>query len=129
MKAKRDPPAMLFWELISAFGSEETIVREVVSEARWREPYLAWVDNFAELVDTQDRAVLDAPVPLALSRSVADRSSLHYVYDWFSRHLRCVETKRAYVVKGTALTAVEVHDRFGGSVIEEAHEKGAAVIP
>jgi hypothetical protein len=119
------PPPMRFWELMSAFREWPDVLHEVFASEPWRRDYLALHERFNELVDRQDRAVLDAPVPLALSRQVAARCPHRFAYDSVSRVLQ----PWPGVPSGARLvemTALEVHDRFGGSVIEEVFEKASA---
>jgi Tetratricopeptide repeat len=117
---------MKFWELLSGFREEPSALREVVSRPEWREPYLRWLDTHSDLVHRQDREVLDAPVPARLSREVARLSAQRFAY---SPLLGIV---RASWPDGgrdpgplEELTALEVHDRFGGWVIEEVGEYGS----
>jgi len=119
---------MKFWELVSAFRVSPEIVREVLSRPAWREPYGRWYEDFNRLVDAQDRGVLDARVPLELSREVARLSSLTFQYS--PRHGTLRESWSEGMDPGPLMemTALEVHDRFGGSVIEEVGEYGSFTV-
>src|SRR5262245_1874839 len=117
---------MKFWELVSAFRVSPDAIRGVLSRAAWREPYLGWYEAFDELVGREDRDVLDAFVPLELSREVARLSGLIFLFS--PRHGILRESwPEGGLDPGplTEMTAVEVHDRFGGWVVEEIYEFGS----
>lgn len=119
------PPPMKLWELFSAFSRDESVLTSIVSTARWREPYLQYFLSFARLVSEQRRDILDAPVPEDLSREAAARSSHRFFYSATDSVLR---HRPAPAEQHSLLTALEVHDRFGGSIIEEVLEYGSAQI-
>jgi HEAT repeat protein len=121
------PRGMKFWELVSAFREESELVGEVLSRDRWRDPYLAWyATNFSELVRSGDRAILDALLPLELSREVALASKLRFALDEGTGLLRRAGEQGGDPSSVCELSASEVHDRFGGWIIEEVLEYGSA---
>ena len=61
---------MKFWEVVSAFRTHPDLIRKVFERGEWREPYLLWYQKLADLVDRQDRGILDALVPMDLSRAL-----------------------------------------------------------
>src|SRR5262249_44721774 len=83
------PEPMRFWELVSAFRDWPDLLREVIAAEPWRRDYFGLHARYDELVERQDRDVLDAPVPLALSRAVAARCPQRFAYDPASRQLQC----------------------------------------
>jgi hypothetical protein len=95
----------------------------------WRGDYLGLHARYNELVGQQDRGVLDAPVPLGLSREVAARCPQRFAYDPASRQLRLAGPGAPGAAGPVEMSALEVHDQFGGSAIEEVFEKGCARIP
>ena len=119
------PPPMKFWELVSAFRSEEDLLVSIFSTARWREPYLQYWLSSNQLVSEQRRDILDALVPVDLSREVAARSRLRFFYHPTDRILRSRPTQPG---QHSSMTALEIHDRFGGSIIEEVLEYGSATV-
>jgi len=123
------PEPMQFWELVSAFRGWPDLLREVLASEPWRRDYFALHERYNQLVERQDRDVLDAPVPLELSREVATRCPQRFAFDPASRLLRCAWPDAPAAAHLVELSASEVHDRFGGSVIEEVFEKGSARIP
>ena len=118
---------MKLWELVSAFREHRAIVREVLAGPRWRDPYLEHFDRFDSQVRSQDRGTLDEVLPTELTREVAALIPDRYVYDVSERVLRSAPTTSD--ARGEVLTTLEVHDRFGGSVIEDVLEYGSARIP
>lgn len=116
---------MKFWELTSAFREWEAILREVLAGPRWREPYLRQYDQLDTLCDRQDRSVLDALVPIELSREVALKCPERFAFNPGNRHLYLAR-EDGYVPPGfRAMSAVEVHDEYGGYAIEEVREYGS----
>jgi hypothetical protein len=117
---------MKFWELVSSFREEPWAVLEVVSRPEWQEPYRRWLGAYNQLIDREDREVLDALVPEALSREVARLCSRRFAYSplWGVVRESWPEGGRN---PGPLedLSALEVHDRFGGWVIEEIGEFGS----
>jgi hypothetical protein len=111
---------MKFWQLSSACRSEPELIDSVLrDETRWR----SWADKFSrmnELVDVQDRSILDAELPDDLVRLVLSKlpttfylSSDGWLRSWaFNPH-----DKR--------LSALEAFDSYGGEVIEDVLEKGS----
>jgi hypothetical protein len=122
-------PPMRFWELVSAFRDWPDVLRDVFATEPWRRHYLPLYEQYNELVNRQDRDVLDAPVPLALSREVSARCPQRFIFDPASRVLRCARPGEPSAASRVVMTALQVHDGFGGSVIEEVFEKGSARIP
>lgn len=118
---------MKLWELVSAFRDHRAIVREVLAAPRWKDPYLEHFDRFDSLVRSQDRGTLDEVLPTELTREVAALIPDRYLYDVTARTLRAAPPMPDG--QGEVLTTLEVHDRFGGHVIEEVLEYGSARIP
>src|SRR5437762_7701081 len=98
---------MKFWELLSAFRTERTAIERVLSDSRWSTPYLAWLQDETAIVSSQCRDILDAFVPLELSRAVAAESAMTFelgVDGWLR--------KNPYRgLPATTLSALEIHDR------------------
>ena len=109
---------MKFWELNSIFRREPAALRAVLEKPRWAE-YKRWHDQFDQLIDAQRREILDMEMPDALCRDALGIYPRKFIVrdGW----LRECET-------GGDLTALEVYQRFGGSVIEDAQEKGTAYV-
>jgi hypothetical protein len=120
---------MRFWELMSAFRDWPDVLHAVLVSEPWQRDYLGLHARFNDLVGQQDRGVLDAPVPLALSREVAARCPQRFAYDPESRQLGLSVPGAPDAAGPVEMTALEVHDQFGGSVIEEVFEKGRARAP
>ena len=117
---------MKFWELTAVFGDWPEMLREVLASDRWRDPYLAQYEQNDRLVGEQDRAVLDAIVPLELSRELAVKCPTRFIFDPAFGCVRQPWTDGPLPAGSVGLSAVEVHDRFGGSTLEEVREKGVA---
>ena len=123
------PQQMRFWELTSAFREWPTMLREVLASPRWRDPYLSQYERLDELVNRQERGTLDALVPLELSREVAAKCPAQFIFDPTSLYVRQPLDGETVAPRFVVMSAVEVHDRFGGSTLEEVHEKGVAAVP
>lgn len=115
---------MKFWEAVSAFRGFERELAEVFGSERWRAAYGESFARISELVRTQDRGILDSQLPVELTREIATRcTALQFS---FSPKNRCLYPGPAAARGAITMSALEVHDRFGGSVIEEALERGCA---
>ncbi len=120
---------MKFWEVHSAFRDDTATLDEVFGSDKWRTAYFEAYSQFDDLVQKQDRAILDALLPLELTHEIAAR--YHKVKFHFSLRDRILRVARPGYIPGDDLlemTALEVHDQFGGSVIEEVFERGLADI-
>lgn len=117
---------MKLWEVISTFRDGSGTLANVMGSARWRDPYLGFLQQFDELVTDYRRDVLDSVVPIELSRELAARCKRLFYYSPQSGVLR--GDHHCYSSTDIQMTALEVHDRFGGSIIGEVAEKGSARI-
>jgi len=111
---------MKFWELVSAFRSESNLLDAVFGEHLDHE-FSAHYANFDALVDNQNRDILDAAIPDAFVSLVATRST-----QTFSLSADGTLRSAQHASTGQILSAIDVVNRFGGSVIEEVHEYGSA---
>jgi hypothetical protein len=121
------PRPMKFWELISAFRERKDLLEKVLSSSKWQGDYWKWYQDFAGLCERQDRQILDAPVPIELSREIAAQyreNLFHFRPE--KGILQKAISQREPDDEYTEMTALEVHDRFGGAIIEEVFEKGSA---
>jgi hypothetical protein len=115
---------MRFWELVSAFRSLDGVLERVLNSPPWRAIYADSLRQIDALVLRQDRSVLDASVPLELSRSISALDPRRWTFDPVTGVLRA----RMASEPGEALTTLQVHDRFGGSCIEEVCERGSVTV-
>jgi hypothetical protein len=120
---------MRFGELVWVFrdcGGCADVLRQVFGSGQWQRDYLALYEKYPNL-DGSDMNML---VPVELTREVAARCPLRLAFFPTSGYL--VEGLPPFYCPGgyyVTMTAVEVHDRFGGSVLEEVFVKGCAVMP
>jgi hypothetical protein len=121
------PRQMKFWEMVSAFRGQTSIVENVLQSSMWQDEFWGKYQDFERLVERQDRSILDALVPIELSREIAARChELRFHFDPEKRTLHKFVSGRVYDDKQVVMTMLEVHDEFGGSIIEEVIEKGSA---
>lgn len=118
---------MKLWEAVSAFRDDKQTLDEVFGSEPWRTAYFEAYSHFDELVRKQDRALLDTLLPLELTRDLASRyRKTKFLFHPQEGLLRIADagssTRNGYL----EMTALEVHDQFGGSVIEEVLEYGSA---
>ena len=120
---------MKFWEAISTFRNDKDLLNQVFSDGKWRSAYFEMFSKFDEYVQQQDRAILDAPLPTELTRDIAAQyTKAKFLLCPEQRLLRLVNEDDPVKQGCIELTAIEVFDRFGGSVIEEVMEFGSVVI-
>ena len=99
---------------------------ELVHSEEWSEPYGGYFDRFDQLVQAQDRAVLDSPVPIELSRAAASLcNDLRFTISDDGNIRRLTPGDEST----SAVSAVHIHDTFGGAVIEDVLEKGSYRLP
>jgi hypothetical protein len=121
---------MKLWETVSAFREFPTALAEVFRSDRWSATYGDSFSRYAELVRTQDRATLDGHLPVELTREIAQRcDGLQFCFSPDTSSLRRATRALPADAGLVTLTALDVHDRFGGSVIEEVLEYGSATVP
>ena len=121
------PRQMKFGEMVSAFRDQNTVLEKVLRSPKWQSEFWEKYQELEQLVERQDRQVLDAFVPIELSREIAAQClamKFHFNPEKGTLHklVRERDSDNEYIV----MTALEVHDQFGGSIIEEVLEKGSA---
>lgn len=114
---------MKFWEVVVCFADDPQGLEAVIGNARRREPFHDHLKHFNDLVNAYSRDVLDTLVPLELSRELAARCKRSFYLSPETGNLR--GDRHSYRPSDIQMTALEVHDHFGGSVIEEIGEKGS----
>jgi hypothetical protein len=123
-----EPSPMKLWQVVCGFGEFQSVLRDVFADPKWRDAYGQTLSRWNEYVHAQNRTVLDGLVPVELTREIAARcTGLQYC---FSEDGQLRRTGRQWPAGpgATFLSALEVHDRFGGAVIEEIEEKGVATV-
>jgi hypothetical protein len=111
-----------FWELVSACRSEPDLLNRIADRRKWA-IFAEWYRQFDQLVREQDRAKLDAELPDDLCEHVLEASnSRYYVSEGYIRIRRYAETD-------TSLTSLDIYRLYGGGLLEEIDEFGAARIP
>lgn len=116
---------MKFWELTSAFREEEYILKAVLQQGKWK----SFNDNYENLetiVRKQNREILDKEIPYQLAFEVCSRSQQKFWY-YPNREPSLLSTFPWQLKSSNELfeilNAVDVLNRFGGSIIEEVREK------
>jgi len=117
---------MKMWEVVSAFRDRQDILYSVFSRDEWRTRYLESYLNFDQLVDRQDRQILDAQVPIELTHEIAALYPVSFEFDPKSFTLWKHSSNSCVAEGHIQLTALQVHDHFGGAWIEEVFEYGSA---
>jgi hypothetical protein len=119
---------MKFWEVMSAFRESEDVIVSVFNRNEWRNPYYEWFQNYTNLVDTQNRGILDSLVPFELTSEIAKGVTKLYYLDKLSNNLRAAKLGMPEESNIEVMSTLEVHDLFGGAVIEEVKEYGSFVV-
>ena len=121
--------AMTLWEAVSVFRAEPEALDEVFGSDRWRPTYFPLYHRVAEAVRVSDRVLLDTRLPTELTREVAARChTLRFLYDPRQRVLHVAGCPTLLSGEQLEMTALEVHDRWGGSIMEEVLEFGSASV-
>lgn len=115
---------MKFWEVMSVFRESNDLLASVFNRDEWRDPYYDWFQRINDLVSSQNREILDFPVPYELTKEIAKEIITIYYLDESTGNLRA-DNFGANNNSIREMTTLEVHDSFGGAVIEEIHEKGS----
>jgi len=117
---------MKLWEAVSAFRDFKSVVKEVFSSERWHSTYGQKLSQYDEFVRARDRSMLDSYLPVELTREIAARCMrLRFCLSqdgWLRRAAADLTAQPGT----TTLSALDVHERFGGSIIEEVLEYGSA---
>src|SRR5690348_2909022 len=110
---------MKFWELTSAFREEPNIIVQVLKQDKWKK-YFDQYKRLEEIVQTQQRDILDEELPFDLCYEVADKSNREY---WlaFEAIPQVLYNYRPDIEDLERLLPSEILVRFGGDKIEEAH--------
>ncbi|GAA3260826.1 hypothetical protein ACFO1B_55950 [Dactylosporangium siamense] len=113
---------MKFWELFSVARTAPDAMLRLGDMPEWTE-YLAWWHDRAALIRARDNAKLDLEMPDEACRHVLEAVPNRY---WIAggtiRGVREGTPEPTY-------SAVEIFDRFGGSILEEVDERGSARVP
>jgi hypothetical protein len=112
---------MKFWELVAVCCDEPGILEHLGDRPEWNE-YLDWWHREAALADNQERDKLDRQMPDELCRHLLVRTRTRYRIS--NGYLRQASANGV----GPTYSAVEIYDRYGGSVLEHVREKGSAPI-
>ena len=111
---------MKLWQLISALGGDtQAAVKTAATKKEWA-LFAAWLQQYADLVKSQDRQTLDFELPADFVRKCLRPLRLGF-YLGKDGHIR----SRRKSLFDRKLTAVQVFDRFGGDVLEEILEYGS----
>jgi hypothetical protein len=114
---------MKFWELYSIFRDDRETLRRLLAEEAV-DPYLKWFDSLTDIVNAQDRQVLDAVIPERLAARAMQACKLRFFVRDGTLHF-CPPGS----VHEGQLSAFDVYHNYGGSVIEEVLEKGCWQLP
>src|SRR5436190_11756234 len=111
---------MKFWELTSAFREEPDIIVQVLKQEKWKN-YFEQYKRFEEIVQKQQRDILDEELPFDLCFEVADKSNREY---WlaFEAKPQVLYNYQPDIEHLEQLLPSEILVRFGGDKIEKAHE-------
>src|SRR5215470_16594807 len=111
---------MKLWELHSVCRTQPDLIEaRLQTEPRWQK-WLKEFRSFDELVHTQDRSRLDADLPDDVVRSILSELRVtYYLSDdgWLRWSPQSTRDK--------ALSALSAFELYGGTVLEDALEKGS----
>jgi hypothetical protein len=117
---------MKLWEFLSAFRGSKTSISALVHDEKWATPYGEYLDRFDEMVRSQDRSILDTDIPYELSHAAAVLCEDLIFHISASGNVRLKDPNSE---SEDGISAVYLHDHFGGAILEEVLEKGSYRIP
>jgi hypothetical protein len=113
---------MKFWELTSAFRSENQNLVSVLSKNNWTR-YKIHFNNLEEIVQLQNRIILDEEVPFELAKEVCEISNLKFYLYYKNIPHRLASYKQGNDTPYEEVSAIDILLRYGGSYIEETMER------
>lgn len=117
---------MKLWEFQCAFRWSEVSLESLLHSEKWMSPFGEYFDRFDELVQTQNRDILDSFVPVELSHAASVLcDDLVFTIDE-TGNIRQKEPSKTSRIK---YSAAFIHDHFGGAILEEVFEKGSYRLP
>jgi len=108
---------MKFWKLVSVCKDLNVTLNADCVDKKWSR-YVNWYKRYSDIVNTQDRAILDSEVPNELCRELFKLSSVTvYISNGYLR-------KTPLGNADEIISIIDVYDKYGGDVIEEVFEAG-----
>jgi hypothetical protein len=117
---------MSLWEVISGFREHPAALSSVLSSPAWREKYWEHFCQFPQLVENQDRTILDEPIPLELTRQLCSACGKELYL--IAQEGSLLSYKPTPTTTFQTLSLLEVHERYGPAVIEEVLERSVAKV-
>ncbi len=120
---------MKFWELTSAFRTETDNLRTIFSKECWTK-YRIQFDNLNQIIERQDRQILDEEIPFQLAREVCELSSLKFYLSYTDIPHQLTSWKPNTQKPIEEIFSLDILLRFGGFYIEETLERSySEVLP
>ncbi|WP_276501403.1 hypothetical protein [Terrimonas pollutisoli] len=120
---------MKFWELTSAFRSETDNLKSVLLKDSWTK-FKSHYDNLNEIIQRQDRQILDEEIPFQLAKEVRELSKLKFYLYYKNTPYRLTTWKQGTDEPFEEISSLDILLRFGGSYIEETLERSISdVLP
>jgi hypothetical protein len=113
---------MKFWELTSAFRSETNSLVYILSKPEW-EKYKTYYDNIENIVQQQDRSILDEEIPFHLAKEVCEISQQKFFLYYKRKPHLLISYEITLNEPFEEVSAFDILLRFGGSFIEETNER------
>jgi len=114
---------MKLWQLVAIMDKDVQRVQAIaLSNAEWHQ-FATWLGDDTALVQTQDRAKLDAELPISLVQTAMATIDTQF---YLSKNgvIQSKPTSR----EDEVLSAMEVVARHGADVLEEVCEYGSASV-
>lgn len=118
---------MKFWELTSAFRSETDNLKSVLSKDSWVK-FKSQYDNLNEIIQKQDRQILDESIPFQLAKEVCELSKLKFYLYYKNIPYRLTNWKQGTDEPFEEVSALDILLRFGGTYIEETLERSISEV-
>jgi hypothetical protein len=118
---------MKFWELTSAFRTETDNLKSVLSKDNWVK-FKSQYDNLSQIIQRQERLILDENIPFQLAKEVCELSKLKFYLYYKNIPYSLTNWKQGTDEPFEVVSALDILLRFGGTYIEETLERSISKV-
>lgn len=116
---------MKFWQLESICREQPGLLSQIAAQQDAWKQFGEWDRNFHELVDTQNRAILDWVLPEEYARAVLAVCSLAFYVSEDESQLRASRSSPSDEEISALEADIRYSPQYGGGILEDVLEKGS----